>query len=261
MRLSDPFAPGSGPSSAISATECIDGTLLITLPSGRKLAYPEARLGPGKFNSSTQVYFKDNAKGGWKEIRGWHGTWCENVIQAISRDLLAGAMARLEAAGYPVVLHCHDEAVAEVPEGFGSTDEFLRLMTELPAWAKDLPIAAKVWTRQRYAKSELNPAPTASPEIPETAEPKSASSPEQGEPAPSSEIPETPVDAGPNRQRASMPGTATSGWCRCATWSPDRSSPARSSVRSTTITRRPATSTTITFTASPAARTATRSTG
>ena len=143
--------------------ECIKGTLLVTLPSGRKLAYPEMRLGPGKFNA-TQVFFKDNAKGGWCEVEGWRGTWCENVIQAISRDLLASAMARLEAAGYPVVLHCHDEVVCEVPEGFGSTEEFLRLMLTLPDWASGLPVAAKIWTRQRYVKTELAPAPMAAPE-------------------------------------------------------------------------------------------------
>ena len=151
------------------AAEFIDGTLFITLPSGRKLAYPEAHLGPGKFANTTQVYFQDNAKGAWREIRGWYGTWCENVIQAISRDLLVGAMTRLEAAGYPIVLHCHDEAVAEVPDGFGSTDEFLRMMTTLPDWAKGLPVTAKVWTRPRYAKSELTaaaPSPESPPDSP-----------------------------------------------------------------------------------------------
>ena len=96
----------------------------------------------------------DNAKGGWNEMRGWYGTWCENVVQAISRDLLVGAMARLEAAGYPIVLTVTTRRSAEVPDGFGSTDEFLRLVTELPAWAKGLPVAAKVWTRERYIKTE-----------------------------------------------------------------------------------------------------------
>ena len=150
------------------AAEFIDGTLFITLPSGRKLAYPEAHLGPGKFANTTQVYFKDNAKGAWREMRGWYGTWAENVVQAISRDLLVGAMTRLEAAGYPVVLHCHDEAVAEVPDGFGSTDEFLRLMTTLPDWAKGLPVTAKAWTRKRYAKSELTAALPSQSEAPDS---------------------------------------------------------------------------------------------
>jgi len=42
--------------------------------------------------------------------------------------------------------------VAEVPIGFGSTDEFTRLMTRKPAWALELPIAAKAWTGGHYAK-------------------------------------------------------------------------------------------------------------
>ena len=61
-------------------------------------------------------------------------------------------MLRIEAAGYPIVLHVHDELVAEVPDGFGSTDEFIRLMTRKPAWALDLPIAASAWSGSRYCK-------------------------------------------------------------------------------------------------------------
>ena len=41
-------------------------------------------------------------------------------------------MQRVEAAGYPIVLHVHDEIVCEVPLDFGSTDEFIRLMTRNP---------------------------------------------------------------------------------------------------------------------------------
>jgi hypothetical protein len=52
------------------------------------------------------------------------------------------------------VLTVHDEIVCEVPDGFGAADDFHRLMTELPERAAGLPVAAKVWTRQRYAKSK-----------------------------------------------------------------------------------------------------------
>jgi DNA polymerase len=135
------------------AFEVSGGTLYLMLPSGRRLAYPEARLEPGKFEGTTQIVFKDNARGGWSEMRGWHGTFVENVVQAISRDLLAAAMLRLEAAGYPIVLHVHDEVVAEVPLGFGGAEQFLELMTALPDWASGLPTAAKIWTRTCYAKS------------------------------------------------------------------------------------------------------------
>ena len=131
-----------------------DGTLYLTLPSGRRLSYPQARLVPREFDGTTQILFKDNTRGGWNDNRGWHGTFTENVVQAISRDLLAAGMQRLEAADYPVVLHVHDEIVCEVPAAIaGDRDKFLELLTELPDWAGGLPLAAKVWRGQRYAKT------------------------------------------------------------------------------------------------------------
>jgi DNA polymerase bacteriophage-type len=135
------------------------GTLFITLPSGRRLAYPQARLGAGKFEGRRQIYFKSNARGGWTDDRGWYGTFTENVVQATARDLLAAAMQRLEAADYKVVLHVHDEIVCEVPEDFGSEDEFRRLLLELPDWAVGLPIAGKVRSGKRYAKSSAKRGP------------------------------------------------------------------------------------------------------
>jgi hypothetical protein len=128
-------------------------TLFMTLPSSRRLAYPEARMVPGKFENSHSIRHKNNAKGAWADIDTWYGTLVENAVQATARDLLVAAMQRLEAANYKVVLHIHDEIVCEVPEDFGSEDEFLRLMLELPDWATGLPIAGKVRSGKRYAKS------------------------------------------------------------------------------------------------------------
>jgi DNA polymerase len=141
--------------------EMDNGTLRMVLPSGRAVSYPQARLGPGKFEGTREIYFKDNAKGGWVERSSWYGLLTENVVQAIARDLLAAAIMRLEAAGYPVVLHVHDEVVCEVPEGIGTVEDFLRLLTELPEWAAELPIAAKAWTGKRYAKTKTAPPPAA----------------------------------------------------------------------------------------------------
>ena len=97
------------------------------------------------------MVFADNAAGQFKDCRNgqgaYAGTWTENVVSGIARDLLADAILRVEAAGYPIVLHVHDELVCEVPIGFGSVEEFTHLMTRKPAWALELPIAASAWTR------------------------------------------------------------------------------------------------------------------
>ena len=148
-----------------------DGTLLLTLPSGRRLHYPEARLVPGKFEDTRQLRFKDNSRGAWSDVDAWYGVLVENVVQATARDILAEAMRRIEATGYPVVLSVHDEIVAEVPEGFGSVEEFHRLMVQLPAWAQGLPLAAKAWTRPRYAKATTAPAQPSKPPEPATPAP------------------------------------------------------------------------------------------
>jgi DNA polymerase bacteriophage-type len=133
-----------------------DGTFLrMKLPSGRKLAYPFPKLKTTKYGDLA-VVFMDNASGKWTECRYGHGayggTWIENAVQAVARDLFAAAMPRLEAAGYPIVLHVHDEIVCEVPDGFGSVEEFQQIMTTPPAWAEGLPIAAKVRNGQRFCK-------------------------------------------------------------------------------------------------------------
>jgi hypothetical protein len=135
------------------------GTLFMTLPSGRRLAYPEARMVPGKFEGVCNIRHKDNANGAWTDTDSWHGTLVENAVSAVARDLLVAAMQRLETASYSVVLHVHDEIVCEVPENFGSEEEFLRIMLELPAWAAGLPIAGKVRSGKRYAKSSAKHAP------------------------------------------------------------------------------------------------------
>src|SRR5205823_5217686 len=49
-----------------------NGTLLMMLPSGRSVSYPKARLGPGKFEGTREIYFKDNAKGAWTECSSWY---------------------------------------------------------------------------------------------------------------------------------------------------------------------------------------------
>jgi DNA polymerase bacteriophage-type len=128
--------------------------LQLKLPGSRKITYPQPRAVGDE--ERQHVVFVDNAAGQFRDCRhgqgAYGGLWTENVVSGIARDLLAEAMLRIEAAGYSIMLHVHDEVVAEVPEDFGSTEEFTRLMTRKPAWALDLPIAASAWRNSRYCK-------------------------------------------------------------------------------------------------------------
>jgi DNA polymerase len=136
------------------SAECRDGTLWLTLPSGRAIAYPEARLIDGKFDDTTDIAFKDNAMGKWRESTGWYGTFVENAVQATARDLMAAAMIRLEEAGFPVIASIHDEIICEIAEGAERSVKLLEIMTALPSWAEGLPITGKPWCGKRFIKSE-----------------------------------------------------------------------------------------------------------
>jgi DNA polymerase len=93
--------------------------LFITLPSGRDLSYPFVKLIRND-RGFPAVSFMDNALGKWVEVRQgqgiWGGLFTENIVSGVARDLLAAAMLRLEAAGYPIVTHVHDSIAVEVPD-------------------------------------------------------------------------------------------------------------------------------------------------
>ena len=127
------------------------GVLFARLPSGRELSYPKPVIEPGRFGAS-QITFLDMEAGRQRGKQMYGGKWAENVTSAVARDLLVEAMKRLWAAGYALVLHTHDEIVAEMPTGKGSAEEFKRLLIEVPAWARGLPIAAKVFESNRFKK-------------------------------------------------------------------------------------------------------------
>jgi DNA polymerase len=135
--------------------------LYCRLPSGRLLTYHEPRLRPStreyarpwELELSFMGWNSNPTKGamGWLRMYLYGGLAFENVTQATARDPLAGALVRLERSGYPVVLHTHDEPVAEIPEGFGSVAEFEGLMVPPDDWCRGWPIvAAGGWRGRRY---------------------------------------------------------------------------------------------------------------
>ena len=154
IRTGRPILVAAAPRPAIVAA--FDGyALTLTLPSGRSISYPGARLSPNtKFeDADPDIEFFDNARGQWKPARSWYGTLVENVVQATARDLLAAALLRFEARGLPVVFHCHDEIVVEVPEGSISESEVLAILLEPPAWAAGLPLGGKVHSGPLYLEA------------------------------------------------------------------------------------------------------------
>ena len=135
--------------------------LWCRLPSGRFLAYamPDIRdkrlPEPYEHVTKPSVTYMgvDSKTRKWRRHYTYGGHLTENVVQAMARDLMASAMLRIEAAGYGApVLTAHDEIVGDVPEDFGSLDEFLKLMKTRPKWAAGLPVKAGGWVGERYRK-------------------------------------------------------------------------------------------------------------
>lgn len=131
--------------------------LFCRVPSGRFLAYykPElyTKMMPWGKEKECLIYWGvDSMARKWVEQTTYGGKLVENIVQAVARDILAEAIVRVEAHKYPVVMHVHDEIVAEVPEGSGSLKEFEDLVAIKPVWAEDCPITAAGWRGKRYRK-------------------------------------------------------------------------------------------------------------
>ena len=135
--------------------------LFIRLLSGRELTYHAPRLWakndvPGEFDVTYMTWNTNPKYGprGWVPMKTYGGRIAENVVQATAHDIQRYGIEALEAAGYPVVLHVYDENVAEVPEGFGSLEEFERIMGTMPPWACGWPVRASGgWRGRRYRKA------------------------------------------------------------------------------------------------------------
>ena len=129
--------------------------LTIKLPSGRKLFYREPHIRGGKGASVTLCYkgiIQETKQ--WGEIDTYGGKLTENIVQATARDLLANTMLILANKGYKIVMHVHDEVIAEVPEEQG--EEYLKAMYAVMAqevsWAKGLPLKGDGYITRYYKK-------------------------------------------------------------------------------------------------------------
>ena len=118
------------------------GILWMVLPSGRRLAYLKPRKQPNRFGRMSLTYAGVGQNHKWSRQETYSGRLVENATQAIARDILAEAMARMEDYGLNIVGHVHDEVIIEAPIGKYTVDEVCKLMAVKPEWCKDLPLSA-----------------------------------------------------------------------------------------------------------------------
>ena len=125
------------------------GMLFITLPSGRKLAYVKPRIGMNQFGGESVTYMGIDATKKWSRIESYGPKFVENIVQAISRDILAYAMQTLKHCF--IVGHVHDELIIECSEKV-SLEKICEQMGRTPEWITGLPLRADGYECMFYKK-------------------------------------------------------------------------------------------------------------
>lgn len=129
--------------------------LMIRLPCGRALAYQNARLEKDPRYGRQQLVYDGvgQERKSWGPLSTYSGKLTENITQAIARDCLAEAMLRLDAAGYKIVMHVHDEAIMEAPRnGDHTLAQACAIMGEPIPWAPGLLLRADGFACEFYQK-------------------------------------------------------------------------------------------------------------
>ena len=125
------------------------GMLFITLPSGRQLAYVKPRIGENRFGRESVTYEGIGATKKWERIESYGPKFVENIVQAISRDLLCFAMRNLSFC--QIVGHVHDEVIIECsPEV--SVQELCNIMSIAPDWMPGILIRGDGYQCNFYQK-------------------------------------------------------------------------------------------------------------
>ena len=128
---------------------CQSGMLFITLPSGRRLAYVRPRIGENQFGGSAITYMGTNAAKQWARLESYGPKFVENIVQAISRDILCHAMQALRDCA--IVAHVHDEVILEADPGM-SLEAVCERMGRTPPWAQGLLLRADGYATPFYKK-------------------------------------------------------------------------------------------------------------
>lgn len=135
----------------------VNGSFLwCKLPSGRNLCYPYPEVKmvktPWGVDKEALVYLSENSTTQkFERVTAYGGLLVENITQAVARDILADTMVLLEEAGFPIVLHVHDEFLCEVDESV-TVESVKKVASSIPPWAPDLPLKVGLKEGRRYQK-------------------------------------------------------------------------------------------------------------
>lgn len=129
---------------------CNKTWLRLVMPSGRSLCYPGIKL---QDNQITYMGINSYTRK-WERLKTYGGKLVENLVQALSRDVMAHNMPYIEKAGYHIVLTVHDEVLTEVPDNDNYSEKALsHLLCNTPTWADEfLPLNASGFEAYRYRK-------------------------------------------------------------------------------------------------------------
>ena len=125
------------------------GMLFIFLPSGRQLAYVKPKIGENIFGGESVTYEGVGATKKWDRLKSYGPKFVENIVQAISRDILMHAIKTL--CSYRIVAHVHDEVIIEADPSM-SLDRVCKQMSRVPPWAKGLVLDAEGYECEFYRK-------------------------------------------------------------------------------------------------------------
>ena len=129
--------------------ECRSGMLFITLPSGRRLSYVKPRMGENRFGGESVTYEGVGGTKKWERIESYGPKFVENIVQAISRDILCYAMRTLSHCR--ICAHVHDELIIEIRKD-ASLAAICEQMGRTPPWAEGLVLRADGYETQFYKK-------------------------------------------------------------------------------------------------------------
>lgn len=125
------------------------GMLFIILPSGRRLCYVKPKIGENKFGGESVTYEGIGTNKKWERIESYGPKFVENIVQAISRDILCASMKRLR--DYRIVGHVHDELIIECPRNV-ELNALCSIMGKTPSWMKGLLLRADGYECEFYKK-------------------------------------------------------------------------------------------------------------